>query len=182
MSSVLRRVLIAASAAIGMAAVVPLPGHAQEYKAGGIKIEAPWLRATPAGAQVAGGYLKLQNVGSEPDRLVGGSTSVAGGFEVHEMRMEGSTMKMRQLPNGLEVRPGQSVELKPGSYHIMLMDLKRQLKDGETVKGTLQFERAGKVEVEYAVRGMGSRGGAGHGGPSGHDTHGGHGADSGKKH
>jgi periplasmic copper chaperone A len=95
-------------------------------------------------------------------------------------------MMMRELSDGLEVPPGQSVELKPGSYHIMLLDLKRQLKDGDTVKGTLQFEKAGRVEVEYAVRGMGSRSRTGQGGqvgPSSHDAHGGgHGAESGKKH
>jgi hypothetical protein len=136
---------------------------AQDYNAGAIRIEAPWLRATPAGAKVAGGYMKLSNSGSVADRLVGGSSAVAGGFEVHEMRMDGSVMLMRELPDGLEVPPGQSVELKPGSYHIMLMNLKRPLKEGDKIKGTLQFEKAGKVEVEYTVRGIGSRGGAGHG-------------------
>jgi copper(I)-binding protein len=176
MSSALRRALIALNAATGLAAVAGWPVAAQEYKAGGIRIEAPWLRATPTGAQVAGGYMKLQNAGSEADRLVGGSTAIAGGFEIHEMGMAGGVMTMRELPKGLEVPPGQSVELKPGSYHIMLLDLKRQLKDGDKVKGTLQFEKAGKVEVEYAVRGIGSRGGAGQGGASGHDAHGADGA------
>lgn len=147
-------------AAIGWATVALAPLAAQEYKAGAIRIEAPWLRATPTGAQVAGGYMKLHNAGSEPDRLVGGSTAVAGGFEVHEMQTKGGMMTMRELSGGLELPPGQSVELKPGSYHLMLTDLKRQLKDGDKVKGTLQFEKSGKVEVEYTVRGMGSRGGA----------------------
>jgi copper(I)-binding protein len=154
---------------LAAAALVPalVPALAQEYKAGQIRIEAPWLRATPAGAEVAGGYMKLRNAGSATDRLVGGASPVAGTFEVHEMKMEGSIMKMRELPNGLEIKPGESVELKPGSYHIMLMGLKRQLKEGETVKGSLTFEKAGTVEVEYAVRGMGSKahGGGGHGGP-----------------
>jgi copper(I)-binding protein len=142
------------------------PALAQDYNAGAIRIEAPWLRATPGGAKVAGGYLKLTNTGKETDRLVGGSSPVAGGFEVHEMRMDGSMMIMRELPDGLELPPGQSVELKPGSYHIMLVDLKQTLKEGDRIKGTLQFEKAGKVEVEYSVRGMGSGGGgqSGHGG------------------
>jgi copper(I)-binding protein len=153
-----------AVAVVGLAVLASVPALAQEYKAGPLMIEGPWIRATPAGAQVAGGYMKLKNTGKEADRLVGGSTPVAAGFEVHEMRMEGSVMKMRELPKGLELQPGQSVELKPGSYHIMLTDLKRQLKEGEKVKGTLQFEKAGKVEVEYSVRGMGSRGSGGHGG------------------
>jgi copper(I)-binding protein len=158
------------AAMLGFAALAP--AAAQDYAAGPIKIEAPWLRATPTGAKVAGGYMKLYNTGKETDRLVGGSSAVAGGFEVHEMRMDGSVMTMREVANGLEIPPGQSVELKPGSYHVMLMDLKRPVKEGDRIKGTLQFEKAGKIEVEYAVRGMGSKGDAGH---SGHGSPGGHG-------
>ena len=149
------------AAAIGLAVPVLAPAVAQEYKAGAIRIEAPWIRATPAGAQVAGGYMKIENTGKEADRLVGGSTGIAGKFEVHEMKMSGNVMKMRELDKGLEVPPGKSVELKPGSYHVMLTDLKQNLKQGDKVKGTLQFEKAGKVEVEYSVRGMGSTGGHG---------------------
>lgn len=170
MCSMTSTVRFTLAAILGLATVAAAiaPARAQDYNAGTIRIEAPWLRATPTGAKVAGGYMKLSNTGSVADRLVGGSASVAGNFEVHEMRMEGSVMMMRELPAGLEVPPGQSVELKPGSYHIMLMDLKQPLKEGDKVKGTLQFEKAGKVEVEYTVRGMGSRGGAGYGSPGGH--------------
>jgi copper(I)-binding protein len=165
MSSAVRLTL---AAAVGLAAVALSPVLAQEYKAGPIKIEAPWIPATPAGAEVAAGYLKIENTGQEPDRLIGGSTAIAGKFEIHEMKMEGSVMKMRELPKGLEVRPGRSVELKPGSYHLMLTDLKRPAKEGDKVKGTLVFEKAGTVEVEYAVRGVGGgkkrSEGASHGG------------------
>jgi len=139
------------------------PALAQEFKAGPIKIEAPWIRATPAGAQVAGGYMKIENTGKEADRLVGGSAGIAGKFEIHEMQMSGTIMRMRELDKGLEVPPGGSVELKPGSYHLMLMDLKAQPKAGDKIKGTLVFEKAGKVEVEYAVRGL-AAGAGGHGG------------------
>jgi copper(I)-binding protein len=111
---------------------------------------------------VAGGYMKIENTGKEADRLVGGSTGIAGKFEVHEMKMSGNVMKMRELDKGLEVPPGKSVELKPGSYHVMLTDLKQQPKAGDKVKGTLLFEKAGKVEVEYTVRGLGA-GAGGHG-------------------
>jgi copper(I)-binding protein len=154
-------------AAVGAVAVAP--AAAQDYRSGAIEIEAPWLRATPSGAKVAGGYMKLHNTGSEADRLIGGSAAVAGSFEVHEMKVEGSVMKMRELPNGLELPPGKSVELKPGSYHIMLLDLTQTLKEGDKVRGTLHFEKAGKVEVEYTVHGMASTGpgGAGYGSPGG---------------
>jgi copper(I)-binding protein len=77
------------------------------------------------------------------------------------MTMAGGVMKMHELPNGLEVTPGHSVELKPGSYHIMMIDLKKGLKEGDKVKGTLVFEKAGKVEVEYTVRAMDAKGGMG---------------------
>jgi periplasmic copper chaperone A len=156
----LAAVLGLAALAVGTAAA---PAVAQDYNAGAIKIEAPWLRATPSGAQVAGAYMKLHNTGSEPDRLVGGSSPIAGAFEVHEMHMKGDVMMMRELADGLVLPPGQTVELKPGSYHIMLTDLKQPLKAGDKIKGTLQFEKAGKVEVEYTVRGMGSQGPGGSG-------------------
>jgi hypothetical protein len=101
--------------------------------------------------------MKIENTGKEADRLVGGSVSIAGKFGIHEMKMEVIVMKMHELPKGLEVKPGRSVELKPGSYHLMLMDLKRPAKEGDKVKGTLVFEKAGEVDVEYTVRGMGAK-------------------------
>ena len=91
------------------------------------------------------------------DKLVGGSTDIAGRFEVHEMSMNGGVMQMRPLNEGLELKAGQTVELKPGGYHVMFLDLKRQLKEGDTVNATLQFEKAGKVDVTFKV---GSVGGA----------------------
>jgi copper(I)-binding protein len=164
MSSTLRTTL---AAALGLAALAftmaAATAVAQDYTAGPIRIETPWLRATPSGAKVAGGYMKLHNTGSEPDRLVGGSIPVAGAFEVHEMHMQGNMMMMRELPGGLVLPPGQTVELKPGSYHIMLTGLKQPLKAGDKIKGTLQFEKAGKVEVEYTVQGIGSQGPGEHG-------------------
>lgn len=147
-------------ACAGMALLWIAPALGQEYKAGSISIDAPWTRATPAGSKVAGGFMKLQNKGQEPDRLIGGSSPIAGRIEVHEMAMIDNVMKMRELTSGLEVKPGQSVELKPGSYHVMFMDLKQALKEGEKFKGTLVFEKAGKVEVEYTVRGMGAQSGS----------------------
>ncbi len=137
---------------------------AHEYTVGSIKIGHPWARATPKGASVAGGYLKITNTGKEPDRLIGGSVAFAGRFEVHEMSHEGGVMKMRHLPKGLEIKPGETVELKPGSYHLMFMDLKQPLVKDQTPrpKGTLVFEKAGSVEVEYAVEAIGGSPKGGH--------------------
>jgi periplasmic copper chaperone A len=132
---------------------------ARRYKAGSLVIEEPWSRATPGGAKVAGGYLRITNAGSEPDRLVGGSFQAAGRFEVHAMAMEGDVAKMRGIDRGLEIKPGETVELKPGGYHLMFLDLKEPLREGQTIAGTLLFEKAGSVRVEYPVRGIGARGG-----------------------
>jgi copper(I)-binding protein len=139
--------------AVALAAV---PATARDYTVGAIEIVNPWTRATPRGASVAGGYMIIRNKGATPDRLVGGSAEVAGRFEIHRMSMEGGVMKMRPVEGGLEIKPGESVELKPGSFHVMMMDLKQPLEKGQRVKGTLQFEKAGKVDLEYAVEAMGA--------------------------
>jgi periplasmic copper chaperone A len=143
-----------------------------DYKLGSLQISQPWSRATPKGATVAGAYLKITNTGTTPDRLVGGSSPVAGRFEVHEMTMDNGVMKMRPLKGGLEIKPGQSVEFKPGSYHIMLLDLKQPLKKGDHVKGTLNFEKAGSIDVDYPVVGVGETTGTAASAPSGHDMKG----------
>ena len=139
------------------------------YKGGALTIESPWARATPGGAKVAGGFMTITNAGKEPDRLIGGSVPVADRFEVHEMAMDGGVMKMRELSKGLEIKPGETVELKPGGYHLMFMDLKSGLKEGQTVKGTLVFEKAGKIDVEFKVGPIG--GGAPKGEPGGGHSH-----------
>ncbi len=110
-----------------LAAGVVLPAHAEDVTAGSLKISAPWTRATPKGASVGGGYLKITNTGTTPDRLIGGSTDVASRFEVHEMSMDNGVMKMRPVAGGIEIKPGQTVEFKPGGYHVMFVGLKQQL-------------------------------------------------------
>jgi periplasmic copper chaperone A len=131
---------------------------ASDYKVGSLEIDQPWSRATPKGAKVAGGYLKITNTGSTSDRLVGGTFGAARGFEVHEMSVDRGVMKMREIKGGLEI--------KPGGYHLMFTDLSRPLAKGEQVKGTLVFEKAGTAEVEYAVQAIG--GTPGQGGHMGH--------------
>ncbi|HEY7244347.1 MAG TPA: copper chaperone PCu(A)C [Xanthobacteraceae bacterium] len=133
--------------------------HARDYKAGSIDVADPWSRATPKGASIAAGYMKITNNGTTADRLVGGSSDVAPTFEVHEMTMENGIAKMRPVKGGLEIKPGETVELKPGSYHLMLVGLKKPLLPGEQVKGTLVFEKAGPVSVEFDVRAMGASSG-----------------------
>ena len=136
-------------------ALLATGAQAHDYQIGPIAIDHPWTRATPKNAPVAGGYLKITNTGATPDRLVGGATEVAKRFELHEMKMDDGVMKMRELKDGLEIPAGTTVELKPGSYHIMMMSLSRPLTKGDKVKGSLTFEKAGKVDVEFAVEGIG---------------------------
>ena len=165
----MRRSLSIRLAVLAAAVAAVLHGHeaaAADFSVGSIQIGNPWTRATPKGADVAGAYMRLSNKGAAPDRLIGGSSPVAGRFEVHRMTVEGGVMKMRPVDGGLEVKPGETVELKPGSFHIMLMGLKQPLEKGQKVKGTLVFEKAGKVEIEYAVEALGASspaGGHGHG-------------------
>ncbi len=136
--------------------IVAAANAASAQKSGALNLEQPWSRATPGGAKVGGGYLRITNTGTAPDRLIGGSFALAGKVEVHEMRLEGDVMRMKPVEGGLEIRPGATVELKPGGFHLMFVDLKEPLKEGQTVKGTLLFEKAGAVEVDYAVRGIGA--------------------------
>jgi copper(I)-binding protein len=131
------------------------------FKVGDLVVEAPWLRATPGGAKVAGGYMKITNNGQTADRLIGGTLERAKQFEVHEMTMDNDVMKMRKLVQGLEIKPGQTVELKPGGYHIMGLDLASGYKQGDSIKGTLVFEKAGTILVEYTVAPVGAKSGGG---------------------
>jgi copper(I)-binding protein len=145
------------AAAASLLAVAAAPAGAQEMKAGDLVITQPWSRATPAGAKVAGGYLTIENKGSAPDRLVSGAGDVAGKVEIHEMAMNNGVMTMRPLDKGLTIEPGKTVKLAPGGYHLMLMDLKGPLKQGEKVPVTLEFEKAGKVTLSLDVQGVGAQ-------------------------
>jgi copper(I)-binding protein len=135
--------------------LVATAAGARDYKLGPLIIDHPWSRATPKGASVAGGYLKITNTGTTPDRLTGGSAEIARRFEIHEMRMDGGVMKMRELANGVEIPAGATVELKPGSYHVMLLGLSKGTAKGERVKASLTFEKAGKVDIEFDVEAVG---------------------------
>ncbi|KQT93363.1 hypothetical protein ASG60_08335 [Methylobacterium sp. Leaf469] len=156
-------VFVCASALAVASASIAL---AHDYKAGMLKIGHPWARATPNGAQVGGGYLTVENTGTEADKLVGGTLTGAGRVEVHQMSMEGSVMKMAPVEGGLVIKPREIVTLKPGGYHLMFLDLKGQIKKGEMLKGSLEFEKAGKVEVEFKVEAIAAKKSE-----SGHDHH-----------
>jgi periplasmic copper chaperone A len=131
---------------------------AETLKLGSIEVAAPWARATPKGAAVGGAFMTITNKGSEPDRLIGGSTPAAAKLEVHEMTTDNGVMNMRPVSGGLEIKPGETVVLKPGSLHLMLFGLKQPLTQGEKVKATLEFAKAGKLELEYPIESIGAQG------------------------
>jgi len=142
------------------------PVRADDVKAGDLVISQPWSRATPRGAKVASGYLTIENKGSAPDRLLGGSAEVAAKLDVHEMAMNGSVMTMRTLDGGLALPPGSTLKLAPSGYHLMLSDIKHPLKQGDSIPVTLRFEKAGNVAVTFAVLGVGAMGPAGAAAPA----------------
>src|SRR5271154_2028848 len=148
----------AAACALLMANFIATPLRADEVKAGDLVITQAWSRATPGGAKIGGGYLTIENKGSSPDRLIGGSADVAGKVEGHEMAMNNGVMTMRPLDKGLTIEPGKTVKLAPSGYHLMIMDLKSPLKQGGKVPVTLEFEKAGKVAVTLDVQGIGAQG------------------------
>ena len=145
------------------------PLRAEEVKAGDLVITQAWSRATPGGAKIAGGYLTIENKGAAADRLMGGAMDVAARVEIHEMSMKDGVMTMRQLDKGLAIEPGKTVKFAPGGYHLMLMDLKSPLKQGDKVAVTLEFEKAGKVKLAFDVQDVGAQGPGGAGHSGGHD-------------
>jgi copper(I)-binding protein len=143
---------------IGAAIGIALSGAAmaQNASVGPIKIENAYTRSTVPGQQVAGGFMKIENKGIA-DQLVSVSSPAAGEVQLHEMAMEGSVMKMRQVQD-ITVPAGGSVELKPGGLHLMFMNIKAPLTAGETIPVKLKFAKAGEVEMKMPVNAMGNSG------------------------
>ena len=128
-----------------------------EHKVGDLMLKAPFARATLPNQPVAGAFLTISNMGSEDDVLVAVSSTVSERGEVHEMKMDGDTMKMREMADGLVIPAGETVELKPGGYHLMFMQLNEPLVEGEMVEATLEFQSAGSVTIPFAIMGKGAK-------------------------
>lgn len=149
----MQRISLILAAALGFCAG---GASAADYDVGSIHIANPWARAVPKGAKIAAGYLTITNKGTTPDTLTCVSIAVAAKCEVHSMTMTNGVMTMRLLPGGLVIKPGETVAFKPGSFHLMFVDLTAPLEAGKAVKGTLKFEHAGTVDVEYALAPVGA--------------------------
>jgi len=146
----------AVAAFVAWSALATASAGAQEYKSGSIEVDQPWSTATPRGASVGAGYLTIKNAGTESDQLTGVTTPAADKVEIHQMTMDNGVMKMRPLPSGLAINPGQTVDLKPSSFHLMLMNLKGPIERGKPFKATLMFAKAGPIDVEFAVQPIGA--------------------------
>jgi periplasmic copper chaperone A len=149
---VFRRLALAA-----LFAVLAIPALALDYKLGTIEIGQPWTRATPPTAESGGGYLVLKNTGTTPDRLIGVKSPAADKVEIHEMKMDGNIMRMREVAKGIEIPPGATVELKPGGFHVMFMGLRAPFAKDAKVPLTLVFEKAGSIDVDLMVQAMGAQ-------------------------
>ncbi|MGO1461136.1 MAG: copper chaperone PCu(A)C [Marinobacter sp.] len=127
---------------------------AHEYSHGEVYIDHPWSRPTPPGASMGVGYLVIRNHGNSDITLIGASTPRADEVSIHETLMKDGVMRMQPLESGLGVASGETVELKPHSYHLMLEKLVKPLKEGERVPLTLEFEGAESMEVELNVQSL----------------------------
>lgn len=148
----LRRSLLAAAAALAAR-----PAAAHSYTAGDIRIGHPWTRAAGANGNGAG-FMRLTNGGAQPDRLLSAASPIARTVELHTMVRDGEVMRMRPVQD-IPIAPGQTVELRPGGFHVMLIGLNAPMQQGGRVPLTLRFERGGEVQVELAVEAAGARAG-----------------------
>lgn len=170
-----RAALAAATLFILAAPAIPHEGHdhgdapapatvSETITVGDLEISGAFTRATLPNQPVGGGYVTITNTGDTEERLIGGTAGFAGEVQVHEMAMVDDVMNMRQLGEGLAIPAGETVTLEPGGYHLMFMGMQEALVEGQTATVTLEFERAGSVEVTFAIAAAGARTA-----PEGHD-------------
>ena len=143
---------IAFASALTLAAIIGIAkSDAHEIRLGSLVIHHPWSRQSPAAADVAAGFMSITNPGTQDDRLVSASSEISKTAQIHDMKMEGDVMKMKELPDGVVIPAGATVKFKPKSLHLMFIGLKQQVMEGEEFSGTLTFEKAGTVTVDYEV-------------------------------
>ncbi|MFT6557800.1 copper chaperone PCu(A)C [Sneathiella sp.] len=137
---------------------------APSYADGMMMAKDGWARSRTASAKVAGAFVTLHNMSKEDDRLIGATSKIAKRTEIHTTKMTDGVMKMIQVKEGITVKAGETVQMKPGSYHIMFMGLTEVLAEGKEIPVTLKFEKAGDVDILVSVKKAGSMGHGGHGG------------------
>jgi copper(I)-binding protein len=141
-----------ATLAAGILAATSLAAaHAEDFTAGAITVVAPWARPSIGETGNSAAYMKVENGGGAADKLMGVNSGVAAHVMIHESRMEDGVMKMRHVMGGIEIPAHGTAELKPLSYHVMLVGLKHPLKAGDKFPMTLTFEKQGDVPIEVTV-------------------------------
>src|SRR5579864_2440865 len=147
---------LAAALALGLAQLAASATWATDYKVGPMQITAPWARATPKGASSGAAYMTITNTGKTPDKVSCVSSDASAGCQIHTMTMDNGVMQMRPVEGGLEIKPGETVTLRPGGLHMMLVNLKHPLEQGKTVKATLKFDAAGSIDVDCPIAAIGA--------------------------
>jgi copper(I)-binding protein len=147
-----------AAAAFAAPAMMAMQAQPKSWTVGDLVVSGAYARATLPHAPVGGGFITITNKGGTDDRLVGAVSPLAGEVQLHEMKMNGSVMEMRALPNGIPIPAGKTVTFSPSGLHLMFMKLKGTFVKGRTVPVTLTFAKAGKVTVELAVGGIAADG------------------------
>lgn len=163
--SLIQKMLVVLVISLLIAFIAKTQAQTTTVKAGQLSISDTFTRATVAGQKNAGGFLSIQNEGVK-DKLLSATSSASSVVEIHEMKMDGNVMQMRQIKS-LDIPSKGKVDLKPGGYHLMFIDLKSPLKAGENIDVQLTFEKAGKVSVKLPIQEMrpmhGGGPGQGHG-------------------
>lgn len=157
-----RRTIARGIAALAAFVIMPLlwsgPAAAAEYKLGSLQITQPWARATPKGAASGAAYMTVKNTGTKVARLRCVSSDAAAKCQIHEMSMDGDVMRMRPVEGGLEIKPGQTVTLNPGGFHMMLTGLKAPLQEGKMLEATMEGEGGATAQVEFPIAPVGAPG------------------------
>ena len=142
--------------ALALAPFAAPAAWAADYDVGSIHISAPWARATPKGATTGAAYMTITNTGKTPDKVACVSSDASAECQIHTMTMDNGVMQMRPVEGGLEIKPGETVTLKPGGLHVMLVTLKHPLEQGNSVKAMLKFDTAGTVEIDAPIAAIGA--------------------------
>jgi periplasmic copper chaperone A len=144
------------AASLLLALIAAGPAAAADYDVGSIHIAQPWARATPKGAASGAAYMTITTHGSKPDRVSCTASDASKQCEIHSMTMDNGVMQMRPVEGGLEIKPGDTVMLRPSSFHVMLVDLTHPLEQGQSVELTLKFDNAGTIKVQYPIMAIGA--------------------------
>ena len=126
-------------------------GNAHQVTFGNLLIMHPWSRETTANATVPAGFMSIRNNGAEDARLVAATAAISDTVKLHNMTMNGDVMEMVELKDGIVIPAGKTVELKPKSLHVMFLNIKSHPKLGDEFTGTLTFEKAGTVDVDFEI-------------------------------